>query len=298
MKSNVKSVVMLFITAIIWGFAFAAQRAGAEFLGPFYFNGIRFVLGTLSLVPVIVLFEKVPRNGSKFRGTFLFGLAAGVILFSASALQQFGIELTGSAGKSGFITGLYIVIVPLLGIFFKKKTGIFTWIAAFLSAAGLYMLCGGGTSFGAGDIVLLAGSFLWAGHIIIIDAAGPRIYPLRFAFTQFAVCSVLSLSSAFLFEDITFSAVSGAAIPLLYGGLMSVGIAYTLQILGQRDSDPAFASIVLSTETVFSAVGGALIFGESMTPQGYAGCVMIFAGILLTQIKPSKLTLGQKDREQ
>ena len=286
MKTKAKSTFLLFLTAIIWGFAFVAQRVGAEYVGAFTFNGIRFLLGSLSLIPVILLFEREKFDKSKFIKTLIPGLVAGVVLFVASTLQQLGVEWTGSAGKAGFLTGLYIVLVPVIRFFMGKKTSVFTFFGAIFALVGLFFLCmtGDELSFGKGDIVLIIGAFFWAGHILVVDKFVNNISPLKFSMMQFFVCGLLSVICAACTETIEFSAIQSAGIPILYGGLMSVGIAYTCQILGQRDADPTFASIVFSTESVFSAIGGAIILNEIMTGRGYIGCVLIFIGIILSQL--------------
>lgn len=283
---KVKSTFLLFLTAIIWGFAFVAQRVGAEYVGAFTFNGIRFLLGTISLIPVILIFEKEKFDKDKFKKTLVSGFLAGIVLFIASTLQQFGVEITGSAGKAGFLTGLYIVLVPLIRFVMGKKTSILTFFGAIFAVIGLFFLCmtGDEISFGIGDIVLIIGAFFWAGHILVVDKFVNNVSPLKFSMTQFFVCGFLSIIFAFFTEDIEFSAIQSAGIPILYGGLMSVGVAYTCQILGQKDADPTFASIVFSTESVFSAIGGAIILHEIMSGRGYLGCVLIFIGIILSQV--------------
>ncbi len=291
MKTKVKSTILLFLTAIIWGFAFVAQRVGAEFVGAFTFNGIRFLLGSLSLVPVILIFEREKFDKAKIVKTLIPSLLAGTILFIASTLQQYGIEITQSAGKAGFLTGLYIVLVPLIRFVMGKKTSVFTFIGAVFAVVGLFFLCmtGDEISFGIGDIVLIIGAFFWAGHILVVDKFVKEISPLKFSMMQFFVCGALSMIFAIILEDIELAAVKSAGIPILYGGLMSVGVAYTCQILGQKDSDPTFASIVFSTESVFSAIGGALILNEIMSGRGYLGCVLIFIGIVFSQLNPTEM---------
>ncbi len=286
MKTKAKSTFLLFLTAIIWGFAFVAQRVGAEFVGAFTFNGIRFLLGSLSLIPVILLFEREKFDKSKFLKTLVPGLLAGVVLFIASTLQQLGVEWTGSAGKAGFLTGLYIVLVPVIRFFMGKKTSVFTCFGAIFALVGLFFLCmtGDELSFGKGDIILIIGAFFWAAHILVVDKFVNDISPLKFSMMQFLVCGLLSVICAVCTETIEFSAIKSAGIPILYGGLMSVGVAYTCQILGQRDADPTFASIVFSTESVFSAIGGAIILNEIMSGRGYAGCIFMFIGIILSQL--------------
>lgn len=291
---KIKSTILLFLTAIIWGFAFVAQRVGAEYVGAFTFNGIRFLLGTISLIPVILVFEKEKFDKDKFKNTLISGVLAGVVLFIASTLQQFGVEITGSAGKAGFLTGLYIVLVPLIRFIMGKKTSVLTFFGAVFAVVGLFFLCmtGNEISFGIGDIVLIIGAFFWAGHILVVDKFVNNVSPLKFSMTQFFVCGFLSLVFALFTEDIELSAIQSAGIPILYGGFMSVGVAYTCQILGQKEADPTFASIVFSTESVFSAIGGAIILHEIMSGRGYLGCVLIFIGIILSQLDIS--TIKQK----
>ncbi len=291
MKTKAKSTCLLFLTAIIWGFAFVAQRVGAEFVGAFTFNGIRFLLGSLSLIPVILIFEREKFDKAKFVKTFVPSILAGVILFIASTLQQLGVEWTGSAGKAGFLTGLYIVLVPIIRFFAGKKTSILTFFGAMFALVGLFFLCmtGNELSFGKGDIVLIIGAFFWAAHILVVDKYVNVISPLKFSMMQFFVCGFLSIIFALCTETIELSAIKSAGIPILYGGLMSVGVAYTCQILGQKDADPTFASIVFSTESVFSAIGGAIILNEIMSGRGYLGCVLIFIGIILSQLNIDSL---------
>ena len=286
MKTKIKSTALLFLTAIIWGFAFVAQRVGADFVGAFTFNGIRFLLGACSLIPVIIIFEKDKMNLNNLKKAVVPGILAGVILFIASTLQQYGVEITQSAGKAGFLTGLYTVLVPLIRFAFGKKTGILTFVGAIFAVAGLFLLCmtGNDISFGIGDIILIIGAFFWAGHILVVDKYVNGLSPLKFSLIQFLVCGVLSIVFALILEDISFVAIRSAGIPILYGGLMSVGVAYTCQIIGQKDADPTFASIVFSTESVFSAIGGAIILNEIMSGRGYLGCVLIFIGIVLSQL--------------
>lgn len=282
--------LMFFATALIWGFSFVAQRQGADHLSTFTFNGIRYVVGAVSLLPVILIFD---RHGTPLRDKklLLASLTAGFILYAASALQQAGVMLTGDAGKSGFITGLYTVLVPLLyAVLFKRKTNINTWLGAVLATVGLYLLSvtGGLSSISLGDILLFIGAFFWAAHIIVVDRMGGEISSLRFACLQFVVSAILSLLTAWIFEEpILMENVQKAVIPLAYCGVCSVGIAYTLQIIGQKfSSNPTLAAIIFSLESVFAAVGGMLILNERMRPQGYVGCVLIFGGIVLSQLKP------------
>ena len=287
MKSKkIQSTACLFLTSIIWGVAFVAQRAGLEYVSSFTFNGVRFALGALMLVPVTLVFERGPDNKARKKNTLLLGIIGGLVLFAAASLQQFGVEFTESAGKSGFITGLYVVIVPVMGVFLGRKANIFVWLGAVFSCAGLYLLSlrDGLLSIELGDTVLLIGALLWAVHIILIDRYAGGVCPILFSSVQFFTCSALSLICAFIFEDVRVSSILAGYVPILYAGCLSVGIAYTLQIFGQRHVEPAKAAIIFSLESLFAVLGGALILGEVMDSLGYIGCALIFAGIITSQL--------------
>ncbi len=284
-----KSFMLLLMTAMIWGFAFVAQRMGADYVGAFTFNGIRFLLGAISLVPVILIFEKKEKNAEvhtqKISVTFKSSIIAGVVLFTASGLQQVGIEITGSAGKASFLTGLYTVLVPIFGIFLGKRTTFNVWIGAVLAVVGMFFICiNDRWQISIGDTVLLIGAVFWATHIMVIDRFVNEIYAIRFAAAQFAVCGILGIICALIFETISWEQLSNALIPIIYGGVFSAGVAYTCQIIGQKNADPTYASIILSTESMFGAIGGALILHEVMTTRGYIGCVLIFAGVIISQL--------------
>ena len=282
---KLKSTAILLLAAVIWGVSFVAQRVGAEHVGSFTFNGVRFALGSLSLVPVILLFERGKTPADVRKKTLYYGAVAGVILFCASNLQQFGVELTQSAGKSAFITGLYTVLVPVVYMFFGKKTGVNIWISAGFAVVGLYLLCGASGPIGWGDLCLFISAFLLAIHIIFIDRAASQVRLIRFSCIQFAVCAVLGLICALIFEDISLCALRSAAFPILYGGIMSSGVACTCQVIGQRDADPTAAAIVLSTESLWAAVGGLVILQEKMSAPAYIGCALMLCGIIVSQVK-------------
>jgi drug/metabolite transporter (DMT)-like permease len=277
--------LLLLLTAAIWGFAFVAQRIGMEHVGPFIFNGIRFALGCLVLVP----FARVRRGraeGAAGRGILKAGLAAGGVLFLGASLQQIGIVYT-TAGKAGFITGLYVVIVPLVATIWRHRVGKGAWVGAVLAAAGLYLLSvREGFRISLGDSLVLASAFCWAAHVLIISRWARRYDVILLALLQFATCSVLSLVVAFLFESFTLQAIRAAAIPIVYGGVLSVGIGYTLQVVAQRDAQPTAAAILLSLEAVFAALGGWLILQETLTPRAMLGCGLMAAGVLSSQLGP------------
>jgi len=287
---TVKSNALLFLVAMIWGFAFVAQRMGMDYVGPFTFNAVRFALGGLSLVPLLLVTGSklpvsaslMPRTGT--RALVWGGALTGGILFAGASLQQVGLLYT-TAGKAGFITGLYIVIVPVIGLFWKQKTDTGTWIGVFLAAAGLYLLSvTEAFTISFGDFLLLAGACFWAGHVLLIGWLSPRINAIRLAFWQSMMCSILSLITAFFVETISLEDIVHAAIPILYGGVGSVGIAYTLQVVAQQDAKPAHAAIIMSLETVFAAIGGWLILNEILSARSLVGCGFMLAGMLTSQL--------------
>ena len=284
------SDVLLLLTATIWGVAFVAQRVGMDYVGPFLFNGIRFALGSLVLAPFVLRNHGGdPLPGHKAAGgavqlVMLGGGLAGFALFAGASFQQAGLVYT-TAGNAGFITGLYVVIVPILGLFFKQKTNVGSWVGAIIASIGLYFLSiTEQFTIAFGDFLVLAGAFFWVGHVLIIGWLSPRMDPLKLALTQFTACSLLSLLTAFIFETNTLDGIIQAAIPLLYGGALSVGIAYTLQVVAQRNAHPAHAAILLSLEAVFAALGGWVVLGETLSARGLFGCSLMLAGMLLSQL--------------
>lgn len=285
-RQLIKSDAVLLLTAMIWGFAFVAQRVGMDYVGPFTFNGIRFALGSAVLIPFIVKNNASPRTKAVagFRDLGWGGVLAGITLFTGASLQQVGLVYT-TAGNAGFITGLYVVIVPLMGLFFGQRTHGGTWLGAVFAAAGLYLLSvTEGFSIAYGDFLELLGAFFWAGHVLIIGWLSPRSSALKLAFVQFAACSILSLLTAIVFETIVLSAVFSAALPIFYGGALSVGVAYTLQVVGQKYAHPAHAAILLSLEAVFAAAGGWFFLGEVLSPRGLFGCGLMLGGMLFSQL--------------
>jgi len=276
------------LTAAIWGFAFVAQRVGMQYVGAFTFNGVRFALGSISLIPLIIYFKnkktaEQPEETAS-ASALVPGIIAGSVLFFGASLQQAGLAYT-TAGKAAFITGLYIVLVPLLGIFLKQRVGLNTWLGVVLAVSGLFFLSvNEDFTIAFGDLLEIIGAFFWAVHILVIDYFTKKVDALRLSCAQFAMCSALSIITALIFEDISVSGLSQAAIPILYGGLLSVGVAYTLQVVAQKHAKPSHAAIILSMEAVFAALGGALLLKENMGVRGYLGCALMFAGMLLTQV--------------
>lgn len=298
-QNSPKGIIFLVTAAVVWGFAFVAQNIGADSVPASFFNGARFLLGAVSLIPVILIFEGGADDKKRQKTTLIAGSIAGVLLCVASYLQQVGIELTDTSGKAGFITGLYMIIVPVFGLFLGRKTGLQTWIGAVCGVVGLFLVClsGGQLTFTKGDLFLIGCAVVYALHIMVIDHFGDRVYSLRFSMTQFAVAAVLNFIGSALFETVTFAGFQSAFLPILYCGIMSTGVAYTCQVLGQKYSEPTSASIILSTESVFSAIGGALILHERMSAEAYVGCVLIFSGIILSQVKLSWVNLGRKAKK-
>lgn len=287
MKSEItRSNIFLFITAIIWGFAFVAQRVGMEYVEPFTFNGIRFALGSISLIPIIIFFKIKNNNTADSElKVALAGTLSGIFLFLASSFQQVGLQGT-TAGKAAFITGLYIVIVPILSVFLRKSIDINSWIGALLAVGGLYLLCvKSGMSISYSDFLELVSAVLFAVQILLIDYFADKVDSIKLAFYQFLTCTVLSFIVAIFMESIELRGIIQCSFPILYGGIMSVGVAYTFQILGQKNADPAYASIIMSMETVFAALGGFLILGEYMGVRQLIGCSLMFAGVVLSQRK-------------
>jgi drug/metabolite transporter (DMT)-like permease len=285
---TVRSDLLLLLAAAIWGLAFVAQRVGMEHMGPFAFNAVRFALGVVSLIPVLYYFEwrgkpdRAPgksNRGALFRG----GAWAGAALFFAVSLQQIGLVHT-TAGKAGFITGLYIIIVPIMGLFRGQRTDRGTWLGAFLALIGLYLLSvTEDFTLALGDLLVLAGAFFWAAHILVIARWSQKVRPLELALVQFICCALLSLIIALIFETIQLDAILAAAIPIAYAGIASVGVAYTLQVIAQRHAPPAHAAVILSLEAVFAAIGGWLMLEEWLSWRGFMGCALMMAGMLASQ---------------
>jgi len=283
-RSTLQADLMLLLVAVIWGFAFVAQRLGLEHLGPFGFNACRFLLGAVSLLPLLLLLK--PGPGHCQRQILKYGAVAGLVLFAGASFQQAGLVYT-TAGNAGFITGLYIILVPVLGIFMREHTSINTWIGGILAVIGLYLLSFQDLSqVNIGDILELMGALCWAVHVLLIAKLAPKIDNLRLAISQFLFCALLSAIVALSIESNSFVpgniAMSWAAIA--YAGIISVGIAYTLQIYAQKHAAPAHAAIIMSLEAVAAAFGGWLILNEQFSHSGLIGCTLMLIGMLLSQL--------------
>lgn len=286
---TIRTDLLLLLTAFIWGFAFVAQRVGMEYVGPFTYNAVRFALGGLSLLPVaLVLRRKGWVHVGPVKPLWWAGPLLGLVLFGGASLQQVGLVFT-TAGKAGFITGLYVILVPLVGLFWGQRAGMGAWIGALLAVAGLYLLSvTDAMSIEYGDLLVLVGAFFWTGHVQLIGWLSKRVDTLLLSVTQFMVCAVLSLVVALFTETISAPTLLQAAPAILYGGLLSVGVAYTLQIVAQRIARPSHAAILLSLESAFAALGGWLLLSEQLTPRALLGCGLMMAGMLISQLLPRK----------
>ncbi len=298
-----KNAFMLILTAFIWGTAFVAQSVGMDYLGPFTFNGVRSIIGGVALLPCIWILQMIngksnqekeekdnksevmtDSSGNKKKDLVFGGIACGLLLFAASSLQQMGIQYT-TAGKAGFITAFYIVIVPVLGIFLRKKIGWKVWIAVAIALAGLYFLCiTERFTIGKGDVLIFVCALVFSLHILVIDYFSPKVDGVKMSCIQFFVCGIASLPFMFILETPTTGAMLAGWMPLLYAGVLSCGVAYTLQIIGQKNVNPAIASLILSLESCFSVLAGWIVLGERLSMRESIGCVLMFAAIILAQL--------------
>ena len=281
-----KNACMLILTAFIWGTAFVAQSVGMDYLGPFTFNGVRNLIGGAALLPCIAFLGRGNRGnvpGTR-KDLIVGGVCCGVLLFAASSLQQIGLVYT-TAGKSGFITAFYIVIVPVLGIFLHQKVGWKIWTAVGIALVGLYFLCiTEGFSVNMGDFYVFLCALLFSLHILVIDHFAPRVDGVKMSCIQFFVCGLISLIPMFALETPTISGLLAGWFPLFYAGVLSCGVGYTLQIVGQKNVNPTVASLLLSLESCFSVLAGWIILGERLSVREGMGCVLMFAAIILAQL--------------
>lgn len=273
--------LLLLLTAAIWGFAFVAQRVGMEHLGPYLFNGVRFALGGISLLPV--LYITGGRSSPITPSSLKAGALAGILLFGGASLQQIGIQYT-TAGKAGFITGLYVVIVPILGSFLGTQSGKYRWVGAFSTAVGLYFLSvNTGFSVNIGDFLVLLSAFFFACHVLYLSKVSPKQNPILLSILQYLMVSFWSTLFALYSEMIHLHSLLSAWLPILYGGIFSVGIAYSLQVIAQKKAHPTHAAILLSMEGFFAAVGGALLLGERFTLREAFGAFLMLGGMVISQ---------------
>lgn len=298
MTKQFRNSFLLMITALIWGVAFVAQSAGGDAVGPFSFNCIRSIIGGAVLLPVIKLLDKLkltsrkPENKEDRIKLLKGGICCGAVLFIASSLQQIGITMGASAGKAGFLTACYIIMVPLLGIFLGRKCGFNIWIGVVIALCGLYFLCVKGEFvLSVPDILLLLCALAFSFHIIVIDHFSPLVDGVRMSCIQFFTSGILGIVPMCFMETAPDASLwvasfmtADAWIPILYAGVMSCGVAYTLQIVGQDGLNPALASLIMSFESVFSALAGAVILHEILSVREIAGCVLVFTAVLLAQL--------------
>lgn len=282
-----KNSLLLLLTALIWGVAFVAQSVGGEQVGCFTFNGTRCLLGAAVLVPTIWVLDRKKKETEEkdTKSLLLGGTLCGIVMFAASNFQQYGLAFT-TVGKAGFITALYIILVPLFGVFLKKRIGARVWISVVLAAAGLYLLCMTSERFffTKGDLMVLVCAGFFSVHILLVDHFSPKCDGVRMSCIQFLVCGVLSMAVAFLVEEPSLRGLLDGWVPLAYAGVLSCGVGYTLQIVGQRDLDPTVASLLMSLESVFSVLAGWLILDQALSIREVSGCVLMFCAILLAQL--------------
>ena len=296
MKYNqMRQVVFPILAAFIWGTAFVAQDLCADSIGAFAFNATRYFIAVLALLVVILISDKLKKNKPTLtaqekkaanKQLWLGGLCCGAALAIASNFQQAGLVAGTDAGKAGFITALYVVLVPVFGLFFKRKVSLPTWIAVVLSVVALYLLCiKGDFSLAPGDLLVLVCAVCFAVHILVIDHFTAYCDGVKLSCLQFLFAGIISTICMFIFEDVDFAAIISCALPLLYVGIFSCGVGYTLQILAQKDSNPTVVTILLSLESVFAVIAGAIILKQQMTVREYIGCAIMFAAVILAQIQ-------------
>ena len=289
-----KNACMLLLTAFIWGTAFVAQSVGMDYLEPFTFNGVRCLIGAIALLPCIWFFNRGKEKENKVndenakRDLIKGGIACGILLFAASSLQQIGLVYT-AAGKAGFITAFYIVLVPVFGIFLHKKIGWKVWTAVAIALAGLYFLCiTEAFTIGVGDIYVFLCALIFSVHILVVDHYAPKVDGVKLSCIQFLVAGIVSIPFMLILESPKMGNMMTSWFPLIYAGVFSCGIAYTLQILGQKNVNPAIASLILSLESCFSVLSGWVILAERLSARETIGCIMMFAAIILAQIPDKK----------
>ena len=299
---SLRGSLLLLLGSVVWGAAFAAQRVGMEHVGPFTFNGIRMLLAGIVMIPVTAFFERKSRKAEarpvnpKEQRTA--GFLCGSLLFAASSLQQVGLVST-TAGKAGFITALYVVLVPLAGwLLFRKNPGKVIWLGVGLAVVALYLLCmpAEGFTLQGGDLLILGCAICFTAQILCVDHYAPRVSGVRLARDEFLVTGALSMVIAIPAETITAAGIREALIPILYAGIFSGAVGYTLQIIGQRDTDPTVASLIMCLESVFALLTGAILLGEKMTAREAAGCVLMFIAVVLAQLSPVISSLRRSGR--
>ncbi len=303
-KGRILGPFYCILAAVVWGLSFVAQSEGAS-IGTFTFNGIRTLIGGIVLVPLVVISfisekKKLPEGQSHkfpFKDVIIGGICCGIPLFLGGNLQQHAFYLDLGPGKVGFITALYMVLVPIAGIFMKKKIGLNIWAGVALGVVGLYLLSvpAGGFSVGKGELIAICGAFAFAAHIIVIDRFCQKVNNIALSCAQFFVAGLLSIICMFIFEEPQLDAVIGASVPILYAGIMSCGVAFTAQIFGQKYSDPTVASILLCLESVFAVIFGFIFLNDKLQTREMIGCAIMFVAIIFTQIPSEKFVFKKKD---
>lgn len=291
-KKNIKGNIILMITALIWGTSFVAQSVGMDYVGPFTFITVRYIIGGLFLIPCIYLFDRINKNTINTyhdkKVLITGGVLCGIVLFAASSFQQIGIKYT-TVGKSGFITALYIIIVPIIGLLFKKRVSAKVWISVAVSIVGLYLLCiNESFSISRGDFLVLICAFCFSIHILIIDKYSSIVDAVRMSCIQFFVAGFLGIIPMIFFEDPQIKNILSAYSPILYAGIMSSGVAYTFQIIGQKYTSPVLATLIMSLESVFAVLSGWIILGEILSLKEFIGCCLVFIAIILAQLPEKK----------
>lgn len=290
---SLKSSFLLFLAAFIWGVAFVAQSVGMDYMGPLSFNGARFLMGSLVLLPLVIIRRKKNhkegRKPAELKTTVTGGVCCGLALCAAALLQQYGIMYT-TVGKAGFITTLYIILVPFFGIFLKKKVPGKVWIGAVIAAVGLYLLCMSGSfSLGKGDTLVFLCAILFSVHILVIDYFSPKADGVELSCIQFLTAGIIGSIGAAVFEQPHLQNFIDGIIPLAYAGILSSGAGYTLQIIGQKDMDPTVASLILSMESVISMLAGWVLLDQKLSVRELTGCALVFAAVILVQLPDKRI---------
>lgn len=284
-SQTVRANLLLLFSAAIWGSTFVAQKTAMQYIGPFWYTGLRFLLGMLVILPLLH-FEK-PQHSLSSRD-WLTGIGIGLLLFAGINLQQVALMFT-SVTNSGFITGLYVVLVPVICAFAGHRYGGGVWVGVIMAVGGLYLLSvHGALEVNFGDILTLASAFFWAFQVIALSSSGHCLPPVRLAATQFATCTVLSLGIAVFIEPVSFSAIGDAGFALLYGGILSVGFGFTMQVMAQRYAPAAHSAIILSLESVFAALTGWAVLGDILDARVLTGCALMLGGTVLAQLSPTR----------
>ena len=301
-RKSLRGSLLLLLGSVIWGAAFVAQRVGMDHMGPFSFNGIRMLLAAAVMTPVTLLTErkKTPETVTDPKDQRRAGLLCGVMLFAASSLQQMGL-VTTTAGKAGFITALYVVLVPVAAwLLFRKNPGRIIWLGVAMAVVALYFLCipAEGFTLQGGDLLEFGCAICYTVQILCVDHYAPKVSGVRLARDEFLITGVLSLLIAPFTETMTWEGIREALIPLLYSGIMSSAVGFTLQIIGQRDTDPTVASLLMCLESVFAVLTGAIVLGEKMTVRETVGCVMMFSAVILAQLSPVISSLRQNGQSR